>query len=62
MECRVSLKVQHAHFDKIKNNIEAYSEEQGKHFHQEVMDFAHRYQYQYNENVIGRLSLRFNPE
>lgn len=42
--CRMSLKVPmlHTSLDKFKNNMGAYSEEQGKHFHQDIMDFERR--------------------
>ncbi|KAL0818421.1 hypothetical protein ABMA28_008887 [Loxostege sticticalis] len=55
MGCRMSLKVHmlHAHLDQFKNNLGAYSEEQGERFHQDVMDFEQRYQGQYNENMMG---------
>jgi hypothetical protein len=55
MGCRMSLKLHmlHAHLDQFKNNMGAYSEEQGERFHQDVMDFERRYQGQYNENMMG---------
>lgn len=55
MGCRMSLKVHmlHAHLDKFKNNMGAYSEEQGERFHQDIMNFEQRYQGQYNENMMG---------
>ncbi|KAL0831279.1 hypothetical protein ABMA28_002123 [Loxostege sticticalis] len=55
MGCRMSLKVHmlHAHLDQFKDNLGAYSEEQGERFHQDVMDFEQRYQGQYNENMMG---------
>lgn len=55
MGCRMSLKVHmlHAHLDKFKNNMGAYSEEQGERFHQDIMHFEQRYQGQYNENMMG---------
>ncbi|GBP45249.1 hypothetical protein EVAR_28997_1 [Eumeta japonica] len=54
MGCRMSLKVHmlHAHLDKFKDNLGAYSEEQGERFHQDVMNFEKRYQGQYNENMM----------
>ena len=33
-----------------------YSEEQGERFHQDILDFEHRYQGQYNENMMGDYS------
>lgn len=55
MGCRMSHKVHmlHAHLDQFKDNMGAYSEEQGERFHQDVMDFERRYQGQYNENMMG---------
>lgn len=55
MGCRMSLKVHilDAHLDKFKENIRSYSEEQGERFHQDMMDFEHRYQGSYNENMMG---------
>ena len=55
MSCRMSLKVHmlHAHLDKFKNNMGAYSEERGERFHQDIMNFEQRYQGQYNENMMG---------
>ena len=51
----MSLKVHilDAHLDKFKENMGAYSEEQGKCFHQDILDFEHRYQGLYNENMMG---------
>lgn len=55
MGCRMSLKVHmlHAHLDQFKDNLGAYSEEQGERFHQDVMNFEQRYQGHYNENMMG---------
>jgi hypothetical protein len=55
MGCRMSLKVHilDAHLDKFKNNMGAFSEEQGERFHQDIMTFERRYQGQYNENMMG---------
>ncbi|MGH0179042.1 UNVERIFIED_CONTAM: hypothetical protein FKN15_002173 [Acipenser sinensis] len=55
MGCRMSLKVHilDAHLDKFKENMRAYSEEQGERFHQDILDFERRYQGQYNENMMG---------
>ena len=54
MGCRMSLKVHilDAHLEKFKENIGAYSEEQGERFHLDILDFEHRYQLQYNEKMI----------
>ena len=43
--CRMFLKVHilDAHLDKFKENMGTYSEEQGEHFHQDILDFEHRY-------------------
>ncbi|CAH2103404.1 unnamed protein product [Euphydryas editha] len=50
----MSLKVHmlHAHIDKFENNLAAYSEEQGKRFYQDIIDFEQRYQCKYNENMM----------
>ncbi|GBP43079.1 Chimeric ERCC6-PGBD3 protein [Eumeta japonica] len=57
MGCRMSLKVHmlHAHLDQFKDNLGAYSEEQGERFHQDVMNFEQRYQGQYIENMMDAL-------
>lgn len=55
MGCRMSLKLHmlHSHLDQFKDNMGAYSEEQGERFHQDVMEFERRYQGQYNEHMMG---------
>ena len=55
MGCRMSLKVHilDAHLHKFKENMGAYSEEQGERFHQDILDFERRYQGSYNENMMG---------
>lgn len=55
MGCRMSLKVHmlDAHLAKFKNNLGAYSEEQGERFHQDIQLFERRYQGQYNESMMG---------
>lgn len=54
MGCRMSLKVHilDAHLDN-KENMGAYSEEQGERFHQDIMNFEQRYQGSLNENMMG---------
>ncbi|CAH1113856.1 unnamed protein product [Psylliodes chrysocephalus] len=42
-----------SHLDPFKDNMGAYSEEQGERSHQDVMDFEQRYQGQYNKNMMG---------
>ena len=42
-----------AQLDQFKDNMGAYSEEQGEGFHPDLMDFEQRYQGQYNENMMG---------
>ncbi|XP_076249959.1 uncharacterized protein LOC143189495 [Rhynchophorus ferrugineus] len=44
MDCKISLKVHvlRAHLDKFKNNMGAYSEEQGERFHQDIMSSEQR--------------------
>ena len=51
----MSLKVHilDVHLDKFKENMGAQSEEQGERFHQDILDFEHRYQGQYNKNMMG---------
>ena len=58
MGCRMSLKVHilDAHLDKFKENMGAYSEEQGECFHQDIMESERRYLGQYNENMMGDYS------
>ena len=55
MDCRMSLKVHilDAHLQVFKENMGAYSQEQGERFHQDILDFQRRYQGQYNENMMG---------
>jgi len=72
MGCRMSLKVHilDAHLDKFKENMGAFSEEQGERFHQDILDFERRYQGQYNENMMGdyiwglvrESDLQYNPK
>lgn len=51
----MSLKMHmlHSHLDKFKDNMGAYSEEQGERFHQDIMEFERRYQGQYTESMMG---------
>ena len=51
----MSLKVYilDVHLDEFKENMGAYSEEQGKHFHQDILGFEHCYQGQYNQAKMG---------
>ena len=55
MGCKISLKVHilDVHLDEFKENMCAYSEEQGKCFHQDILDFEHCYQGQHNECKMG---------
>ena len=55
MRCRMSMKIHmlDAHLDEFKENLGAYSDEQGERFHQDIKDFESRYQGQYNENMMG---------
>ncbi|GBP23660.1 hypothetical protein EVAR_80277_1 [Eumeta japonica] len=64
MGCRMSLKVHmlHAHLDKFKDNLGAYSEEQGERFHQDVMNFEKRYQGQYNENMMANSNVSIRSQ
>lgn len=43
----------HGHLDKFENTMEKYSKEHQGSFHQDIMDFKHRYQSQYNENLMA---------
>ena len=55
MGCRMSLKVHmlDAHLNTFKENMGAYSEEQGERFHQDMLLFERHYQGQYNESMMG---------
>ncbi|GBP86675.1 hypothetical protein EVAR_99336_1 [Eumeta japonica] len=48
----IKLHMLHSHLDEFKDNVGAYSEEQGERFHQDVMGSEWRYQGQYNENMM----------
>ena len=50
----MSLKVNilDSHLDKFKENMGAYSEDQGERFHKDILDFEHRYQGENNENMM----------
>lgn len=37
------LRMLHAHLDKFEDKLEAYSEEQGEYFHQDVTNFEERF-------------------
>lgn len=54
MDCRISLKghVLPAHPDNFKGSMGTYSEEQGEHFHQDIMKFEQRYQGSFHENMM----------
>ena len=54
MGWRMSLKVNilDSHLDKFKENMGAYSEDQGERFHKDILDFEHRYQGENNENMM----------
>lgn len=41
------------HLDKFKESTRAYLEEQGKHFHQDMMDFERHNQGLHNEDMMG---------
>ncbi len=51
MGCRIYIL--DAHLDNFKENIGAYSKEQGERFHQDKMNFVQRYQGSFNENMMG---------
>ncbi|GBL96573.1 hypothetical protein AVEN_207759-1 [Araneus ventricosus] len=51
----MSLKVHflHSHIDCFPQNLEAYSEEQGERFHQDVRDIKRRYQGRWDVNMLA---------
>jgi len=53
MDCRMSLKVHvlDAYLHSFKENMDAYFEEQGKRFHQDIQHFERHYQGTYNEHM-----------
>ena len=40
-----------AHLNKFKDNMGAFSEEQGEHFHQDAKEIEQRYQGHYDEKM-----------
>ncbi|KAG8223775.1 hypothetical protein J437_LFUL001495 [Ladona fulva] len=46
------IHILHDHLDKFKENMGAYSEEQGKRFHQDISEFERCYPGQYNKNLM----------
>lgn len=52
MGLRMFLKVSDIYLDSSMENG-AFSEEQGEHFLQDILDFERYYQGQYNENIMG---------
>ena len=46
-----------SHLDKFKQNKRAYSEEQGKQLHQELLNFEYQYQRQYNKKTMETVCL-----
>ena len=52
MGCRMSLKV-HI-LDQFKENMGAYSEEQGKRSHQDILDFERRKKLKFMLNIVFR--------
>lgn len=42
-----------AHLDRFKDNMGVYSEEQGKRFHQNILDFEACYEDAHNGNMVG---------
>ena len=49
----LKLLILDAYLSKFKDNMGTYPEEQDEHFHQDILDFEHPYQGQYNENMVG---------
>ncbi|KAG8221821.1 hypothetical protein J437_LFUL002823 [Ladona fulva] len=52
MGFRMSLNNLDAYLDKVKENMRTYSEEQGKRFQQDTLDFESLYQGYYDESVM----------
>ena len=42
-----------ANLDQFMENMGAYSEKLGKHFHRNILDFERRYPVQYNKRIMG---------
>ena len=42
-----------ANLDQFMENMGVYSEELGERFHQNILDFEHRYPGQYNKRIMG---------
>lgn len=55
MRCRMSLKrrMLDTYLEKFKENMGAYSENQGERFHQDVKEIEHRYQSHCNKKIMG---------
>ncbi|UYV70901.1 hypothetical protein LAZ67_8001059 [Cordylochernes scorpioides] len=55
MGCRMSLKIHmlDAHYNAFKDNMGAYSEEQGEGFHKDIAAFELRYNFPYTMNMMG---------
>lgn len=55
MGCRMSLKLHmlDSHLDLFKDNMGAYSEEQGERFHQDLLKFEERFVGKCDENMMG---------
>ncbi|KAL4709024.1 hypothetical protein ACJJTC_005885 [Scirpophaga incertulas] len=53
--CKTSLKVYflHSHIEYFPENVGAYSEEQGKRFHQDVRDIERRYQGRWDVSMLA---------
>ena len=58
-DCRMSFKIYmlDANLDQFMENMGAYSEEFGKRFHQNILNFKHRYPGQYNKRILGTLHM-----
>ena len=50
----IKVYILNVHLYEFKENIGTYFEEQGKQFHQDILDFKRRCQGQYDERKMGR--------
>jgi hypothetical protein len=55
LECLMSLKIHflNSHFDFSPENLNAVSEEQGEHFHQDIKEMESRHQGRWNVNMMN---------
>lgn len=48
----IKLHIPHAHYDKFKDNMVSYSEEQGEHLHQDLMELSGPTQQKYAGGLL----------